>query len=442
MENLALPQNNIAGKGYWKPTLPTRHLQSFPAPSSIQVPLSTYPTYLSNRPGHAAYTNSVGNHGLYSGVQQVSFSGYPAGNPYLQSNYHPYIKSELPPVSHNALHPWAPQVPPLQHPAATAQPLVQQKKPAYSGQPFQELFQGTNRERFDSTSASDSSINVSDEATNCHPNPTDDKLYVASGGRVRKRPLESGKPPYSYIALICMAISNIPGGQATLREITDFIQDKFPFYRRSTKWKGSIRHNLTLNDCFIKCSRRPGDKGCQWRIDPAFEDMFDSGSLLRRRYRFKEGSTKWFKAQRASKKRAQQDASKKSPSASGVAIATQGPTTSSPPNVNLFNGQVPPQAPTISPIPATLSTPPSAASTEFTNSSPEILGTEPSGRGPPTKDPDPVLSFAPQEAIRPDGALLPSTMNPEADSHETSGLNCDDILQLYDDLQGQMDFTS
>ena len=84
---------------------------------------------------------------------------------------------------------------------------------------------------------------------------------VGTGGRVRKRPLESGKPPYSYIALICMAIANSPDGKATLREIIEYIETRFPFYARSKKWHGSIRHNLTLNDCFIKHPRRPRDKG-------------------------------------------------------------------------------------------------------------------------------------------------------------------------------------
>jgi hypothetical protein len=49
------------------------------------------------------------------------------------------------------------------------------------------------------------------------------------------------------------------------------------------------RHNLSLNDCFIKVPREPGNpgKGNYWTIDPAAESMFDNGSFLRRRKRFK-----------------------------------------------------------------------------------------------------------------------------------------------------------
>ncbi|XP_036032928.1 forkhead box protein E3 [Onychomys torridus] len=114
---------------------------------------------------------------------------------------------------------------------------------------------------------------------------------AASGpGRRRRRPLQRGKPPYSYIALIAMALAHAPGRRLTLAAIYRFITERFPFYRDNPKkWQNSIRHNLTLNDCFLKIPReagRPG-KGNYWTLDPAAADMFDNGSFLRRRKRFK-----------------------------------------------------------------------------------------------------------------------------------------------------------
>uniref|UniRef100_A0A0N5AIS6 Fork-head domain-containing protein n=1 Tax=Syphacia muris TaxID=451379 RepID=A0A0N5AIS6_9BILA len=98
------------------------------------------------------------------------------------------------------------------------------------------------------------------------------------------------KPAYSYIALIAMAILNSPKKKLTLSQICDFINNRFQYYRdKFPAWQNSIRHNLSLNDCFVKIPREPGNpgKGNYWALDPKAEDMFDNGSFLRRRKRFK-----------------------------------------------------------------------------------------------------------------------------------------------------------
>ncbi|XP_040019616.2 forkhead box protein B1-like [Gasterosteus aculeatus] len=98
------------------------------------------------------------------------------------------------------------------------------------------------------------------------------------------------KPPYSYISLTAMAIQSCPEKMLPLSEIYKFIMDRFPYYRENTqRWQNSLRHNLSFNDCFIKIPRRPDQpgKGSFWALHPSCGDMFENGSFLRRRKRFK-----------------------------------------------------------------------------------------------------------------------------------------------------------
>ncbi|XP_010872379.1 forkhead box protein J1-A [Esox lucius] len=94
------------------------------------------------------------------------------------------------------------------------------------------------------------------------------------------------KPPYSYATLICMAMQASKKTKITLSCIYKWITDNFCYFRHADPtWQNSIRHNLSLNKCFIKVPRQkdePG-KGGFWKIDPQYAERLLNGAYKKRR---------------------------------------------------------------------------------------------------------------------------------------------------------------
>ena len=124
--------------------------------------------------------------------------------------------------------------------------------------------------------------NVSDDA----PAQTEDKDEGSKPG-------PDIKPTLSYIALIGKAILESSQKRLNLGSIYSWIETNYPYYlNRGQGWRNSVRHNLSLNDCFIKAGRCEDGKGNYWAIHPANIQDFMRGDFRQRRRSRRRGRKK------------------------------------------------------------------------------------------------------------------------------------------------------
>ncbi|XP_029001430.2 forkhead box Q2 [Betta splendens] len=94
------------------------------------------------------------------------------------------------------------------------------------------------------------------------------------------------KPNQSYIALISKAILASEPKKLLLCDIYQWIMENYPYFKSQDKnWRNSVRHNLSLNDCFIKAGRSDNGKGHFWAIHPSNYRDFSNGDYHCRRAR-------------------------------------------------------------------------------------------------------------------------------------------------------------
>ncbi|KAA3681650.1 uncharacterized protein DEA37_0008079 [Paragonimus westermani] len=96
----------------------------------------------------------------------------------------------------------------------------------------------------------------------------------------------TGKPPFSYATLICLAMRELGKPKVTLSDIYGWIMNNFAYYRHTdSSWQNSVRHNLSLNKCFEKVPRDKNErgKGGFWRVNPKHADWLEANLAKCRR---------------------------------------------------------------------------------------------------------------------------------------------------------------
>jgi len=117
---------------------------------------------------------------------------------------------------------------------------------------------------------------------------TREAALVLNAGR-DVHPLETAKQKrkrnsssLSYVAVIAHAILSSPRQRLPLCEIYRFIEERHPeFTENRARWKNTVRHNLSLHDCFVRGEIASNRKGCNWRIHPSFVAEFSRGDFSR-----------------------------------------------------------------------------------------------------------------------------------------------------------------
>lgn len=91
------------------------------------------------------------------------------------------------------------------------------------------------------------------------------------------------KPDLSYVELVGRAILSASEDTVLLADIYEWILSNYPYFRTAkASWKSSVRHHLSVSECFSKGTRARNGRGFNWTIHPAFLEDFRMGDFTRR----------------------------------------------------------------------------------------------------------------------------------------------------------------
>ncbi len=94
------------------------------------------------------------------------------------------------------------------------------------------------------------------------------------------------KPNETYVSMIAKAMLANGLQRMSLSDIYSKMEELFPYYKNSTiTWKNAVRHNLSINDCFVKAGHAANCRGFYWTIHPNCVEVLKHG-------RYKRGETK------------------------------------------------------------------------------------------------------------------------------------------------------
>eukprot|EP00112_Aurelia_sp_Birch-Aquarium-sp1_P017094 Seg3938.1 transcript_id=Seg3938.1/GoldUCD/mRNA.D3Y31 product="Forkhead box protein I1-B" protein_id=Seg3938.1/GoldUCD/D3Y31 len=88
----------------------------------------------------------------------------------------------------------------------------------------------------------------------------------------------------SYTEMIATILLSERPAAKTLQEIYNFMEKRYPFLKqRGASWKNSVRHTLSLSECFVKMPRLDSGRRCDWTVHPVYLHQFSCGNFKKPR---------------------------------------------------------------------------------------------------------------------------------------------------------------
>lgn len=152
----------------------------------------------------------------------------------------------------------------------------------YSGYPIYYEYPGYYNVAIDKAQSVKSQESISSAATTTNFLYNSEKSYgTFLESSSKSASLTGEKPPEPYANIIVKAILSTNNNVMQLKDIYNYMIENYEYFasqKQSTKWKNSVRHNLSRHKYFVKTCEKNA-QGHYWSIDQAYLSIFKNGNF-------------------------------------------------------------------------------------------------------------------------------------------------------------------
>ena len=263
------------------------------------------------------YNNSYSNYASYAPYYSNTFNSYPTSVANNYANFLPFSNANSDPTPSVKPHSPLPNTYSVSSFQTTNDQQTTPEKPVMNDSgidvispqlslnttTYQQLYASNTANLTQSTSSITESATTSSTTTDESLDEDDDNddeddsdesskenLKAKASGKpcsTGKASLTPAKPPKPYLEIIADAILSCKVKMMQLHEIYHYMESKYEYFVKNVNksWRNSVRHNLSLNECFVKAGRGSNGKGNYWKIHPLCEKEFIRGCFRRKSFK-------------------------------------------------------------------------------------------------------------------------------------------------------------